>query len=134
MKVLMHSDGGANVGLGHASRCSALFAAFTRAGHLSQVLIEPSSELAEYLSRLEVPHIEGPANPASLCVQADRMKADVVIIDSYRWSETDFVELRQNGRPVVVFDDLGKRKLPVDAVINGAPSAFELPYKVLPHT
>lgn len=134
MNILLHADGGIGVGLGHASRCSALAIALRRQGHVASVLVDPSKGLVDYLSRLQVPVIEGPANSASLQVHADRLNAGVIVIDSYRWYATDFTDVRQNGRIVVAFDDEARRNLPVDAVINGAPAAVSLDYQTFPHT
>jgi len=134
MKVLLHADGGVNIGLGHASRCSALWAALSRAGHTANVLVEPSSGLAGYLSRLGVPCIEAHADPISVRAQADRMNADLLIVDSYRWSAMDFSAVRHRDRPIVAFDDEPSRQLPVDAIINGAPGVTSLSYETSPHT
>jgi spore coat polysaccharide biosynthesis predicted glycosyltransferase SpsG len=66
-------------------------------------------------------------------VAALAMEADCVVIDSYRWTEADFHGVRGNWT-VVAFDDEAVRKLPVDAVINGASAATELRYKTSSNT
>ena len=134
MKVLFHADGGVGVGLGHASRCRGLVGALLRAGHVAKVLVEASSGLASNLSQFQVPIIEGSSEPVAFGREADRMGADVMVIDSYRWGASDFTVLRNGKRFIVAFDDEARRELPVDAIINGAPIASRLSYKALPHT
>ena len=134
MRVLLHPDGGSGIGLGHASRCGALAGILQVEGHAASVLVDPSSGLADYLYRMQVTVLEDFASPGELIGHAERLKANVVVIDSYRWSAADFAAIRQKTRLVAAFDDEAKRSLPVDAVINGAPRAERLAYRTLPHT
>jgi spore coat polysaccharide biosynthesis predicted glycosyltransferase SpsG len=63
---------------------------------------------------------------------AARLKADVLVIDSYEVREDCFSKLR--GPVIVVIDDLADRALPVDVVVNGAPLAHELRYQTASRT
>lgn len=134
MKVLLHADGGAGVGLGHATRCSALSAALVRDGQSTRIAVTAASDLAGFLSRLGASTVESPADSGSIVERALAFGADAVVIDSYRWAASDFAHVRERGLPVVAFDDEGRRRLPVDAVVNGAPAATDLSYDVLPLT
>jgi UDP-2,4-diacetamido-2,4,6-trideoxy-beta-L-altropyranose hydrolase len=134
MRVLIHPDGGTNIGLGHASRCSAIANALIRLGHEIRVLVEPESRLAEYLSRFQLPVIEGLTSSAGIQAQADQFIADLIVVDSYRWVEADFKAIRCRGRFIVAFDDTARIRLPIDAVINGAPGAVNLQYQSLAET
>jgi UDP-2,4-diacetamido-2,4,6-trideoxy-beta-L-altropyranose hydrolase len=134
MKILLHADGGAGVGLGHASRCSALVGALQRRGYDPSVLVEPDSGLGDYLAKLKVPVIQGKTGVEDFLAIAYHLHAVACIVDSYRWATRDLVAIRTDRRPVIVFDDDAKRDLPVDAIINGAPSAEQLKYRNLPIT
>jgi UDP-2,4-diacetamido-2,4,6-trideoxy-beta-L-altropyranose hydrolase len=134
MKVLLHADGGVGVGLGHASRCSALVGALQRRDFEPSVLIEPDSELGDYLTKLNVPIIQGKTGAKDFLAIADHLHAVACIVDSYRWTAKDLNAIRTDKRPVIVFDDEAKRNLPVDAIINGAPTAEQLRYQTLPNT
>lgn len=59
-----------------------------------------------------------------------RVRAQGLIVDSYRLSEEHFRLLGQADRLLVCFDDTAERYLDVDLVINGAPSAPSLEYRV----
>lgn len=60
----------------------------------------------------------------------------VIIIDSYAFRESYFKKFGQNGKKVVVIDDLADRKLPVEIIINQNIYANKEMYKgrVLPET
>lgn len=103
-------------------------------GHQVSVLVEPESGLADYLCRFQVPVIEGLSNSIQLQARSDELRVDVIVIDSYRWLEADFMAVRRRGCRVVTFDDEARRRLPVDAVINGALAGPHLAYRTLPHT
>lgn len=134
MRVLIHADGGPGIGLGHASRCSALSSALRRRGHAACIAVTRASGLASYLHGVDAPAIEAGDDPESLRAQVRDLEAHAVVIDSYKWRADDFAALRLDRRPVVAFDDEGKWSMPVDVVINGAPIAESLAYDVLPDT
>lgn len=134
MTFVLHADGGTGIGLGHASRCGALSAALQRQGHVSRLVVDPSSGLGDYVRRLGVTAIEAGSDGAGVRQLAQTLGAHAVIVDSYRWTRDDFVALRPANCPVVAFDDEARGVLPVDGLINGAPAAAALAYDVLPHT
>lgn len=129
MRVLLHADGGKGVGLGHASRCVALVSALRRAGHEALIVVDPVTGLGTFLDQQACRYREGSATPEGLWQQAVQFEASVIVVDSYRWLAADFESLRR-GWPIVAFDDEAIRELPVDAVINGAPVAERLVYRI----
>jgi UDP-2,4-diacetamido-2,4,6-trideoxy-beta-L-altropyranose hydrolase len=133
MNVLLHADGGPGVGLGHASRCSALAAALVRAGHRAVVAVDPTLGLDDYLEKRGAQAIACPANAQALRDEAQRRGTDLIVIDSYRWLAPDFLALAGDWS-IVAFDDEATRELPVDGIINGAPTAESLAYKAVPDT
>ena len=126
LPVALCPDGGANVGLGHAMRCCALADAMDKLGFTARVFIDPDAGLGDYL------HKRGWCPQFSRHSEEDLLNAvsgaKVVVFDSYR---IDIVRLANSLRPntyVVCFDDFGEKKVPVDVVINGSPSADRMDY------
>jgi spore coat polysaccharide biosynthesis predicted glycosyltransferase SpsG len=133
MRVLLHADGGSGVGLGHASRCAALANALGRAGHAAFIAVAPASGLEAYLEGLGARAIPASGEADAIQALAGNLGAEVLVIDSYRWREGDFLRLK-DIRKRIAFDDIADRALPVDAIINGAAAADRLNYRVMPHT
>jgi UDP-2,4-diacetamido-2,4,6-trideoxy-beta-L-altropyranose hydrolase len=130
MNVLIHADGGPGVGLGHVARCSALANAFSRGGHRAVVALDPARGLADYVQRQGAAVMPSGATALEVRDAARAMGADCLVVDSYRWSDDDFRGARGDWS-LVAFDDQAVRELPVDAVINGAPSAAKLLYRTV---
>lgn len=128
MNVLIHADGGPGVGLGHVARCSALATAFLRSGHHAVVAVDAAHGLADYVERQGVAVMPSGSTAFELRDTARAIAADCLVVDSYQWSGDDFRIARGNWS-LVAFDDQAVRKLPVDAVINGAPGAAKLSYR-----
>lgn len=133
MNIFLHADGGPGIGLGHASRCSALAATLVREGHHSIIAVDPSLGLREFIERQGAHVIECKSDCVTIRDEAEKSAADIVVIDSYRWQSSDFYALRGDWS-VVAFDDEATRELPVQGIINGAPAAEQLKYKALPST
>jgi UDP-2,4-diacetamido-2,4,6-trideoxy-beta-L-altropyranose hydrolase len=126
VKVLLHADGGRGVGLGHASRSAALAHALRRKGHHAIIVVESKAALGEFFSAQSL-LVDSATEPLARLHEL-AAGADAVVIDSYRATESQLDSLRRMGRPVAIFDDDARRKLPADAVINGAPGAPRLAY------
>lgn len=133
MKVLIHADGGPSIGLGHLARCSALANAFSRRGHHPVIAVDPSLGLAEFVEKLGAIAIPCEAQAAQLRQVSLDFGADTVVLDSYRLTTIDFRTM-QGPWSLVAFDDTAARKMPVDAVINGSPSAISMKYDTERHT
>jgi UDP-2,4-diacetamido-2,4,6-trideoxy-beta-L-altropyranose hydrolase len=133
MKVLIHVDGGPGVGLGHVTRCVALARQLSRQGHRVQIAFDPELGFVDYVVGQGIEALSCLATAGAVREAAIVIGADRVIIDSYRWTVDDFRAVK-GGWAVVAFDDEAVRELPVDAVINGAPSAVELCYRTTLNT
>jgi len=137
MNVLLHADGGSGVGLGHIARCAALAGALSRAGHRAAMALDPDM-LAEHPPHTlpgcrHVSVIACPREMSAVRKAARSLGADIAVIDSYRWSSDDLGSLAADV-VTAAFDDEATRDLPVDAIINGAPTAERLAYRTLPRT
>jgi len=127
MKVLLHADGGIGVGLGHVSRCVTISAALARAGHQALIVVDPERKLLEHVIRQGANGKDFGASAPDVREAALEFGANCIVIDSYRWTTSDFRAVKGDWT-VVAFDDQALRELPVDVVINGAPTAVELRY------
>jgi len=133
MKVLIHADGGPGVGLGHVMRCAALANQLSRQGHMALIALESALEISAHMLRHGVEVITCAATAGAIREVAIDMASNCIVIDSYRWTATDFCTLKGSWT-VVAFDDQALRELPVDVVINGAPAADELRYLTAENT
>ena len=133
MKVLIHADGGPGVGLGHVMRCAALANQLSRQGHMALIAVESALEISAHMLRHGVEVITCAATDGAIREVAIDMASNCIVIDSYRWTANDFFNLKGSWT-VVAFDDEALRELPVDAVINGAPTAIELRYLTTDNT
>jgi spore coat polysaccharide biosynthesis predicted glycosyltransferase SpsG len=133
MNVLIHADGGPGVGMGHVARCTSLANALSRRGHKAVVAVDPSCDLVAHVEKLGAMVMTSGAAAYQVSAAARAIEAEIVVVDSYRWSGDDFVAAR-GGWSLLAFDDEANRELPVEAVINGAPNAAELRYQTATHT
>jgi spore coat polysaccharide biosynthesis predicted glycosyltransferase SpsG len=133
MKILIHFDGGAGVGLGHMSRCVALAMQMQRAGHKVIILVDPSLRLSSFATSQGLDALEVPINASLIGNLADHIGADCLIVDSYKWCSKDFDAVKGKWL-VIAFDDDASRELPVDALINGSLAADTLEYKTSSNT
>lgn len=127
MRVLIHADGGENVGLGHISRSLTL--ANTFAQHRHKVILTVAADLQNIVEsvRHKAVTICITNSPADVAQLADTYNFDCLIIDSYRWTPQDVRAIRVSGF-TVAFDDEGKNDLPVNILVNGSPGAANLNY------
>jgi UDP-2,4-diacetamido-2,4,6-trideoxy-beta-L-altropyranose hydrolase len=133
MKVLLHADGGPGVGLGHVMRCAALAIQLIRKGHSALIAVDPDLELSGHLVGQGVGVLFCAATSDAIRGLAMAIEADCVVIDTKRWTAADFC-VAKGGWALVAFDDEAVRELSVDAVINGALAAAELPYQTAANT
>ena len=121
--LLIVTEGGSAIGLGHIRRCLTLAAALKRSA-IDVVFRVAGGEAAELLVRDAGFPVEPYGDPASVDEMA-ALDADAVLIDSYRATEQVF---RACHATTIVMDDLANRALPVDMVINTTIGAERLDY------
>lgn len=103
-EILIVCDAGPHVGLGHASRCSAL-ASELKARGLGVEVQSADPAMAEKVVSLPVGAYE------------DR-KATVIVMDGYRFSQQDRLARKLRARHLVLFDDLADTPFPADLIVN----------------
>jgi spore coat polysaccharide biosynthesis predicted glycosyltransferase SpsG len=128
--VAFVTEGAADVGLGHVSRCLALARALEGEGARATFLVPPEPGVAALLADrpVEVATRPWPTHPGDAIETLSTAAPDVVVVDSYKASPEFFRRLLALGAPVVAVDDIADRPLPVDVVVNGGVAAESLPY------
>ena len=129
--VVLVTEGGADVGLGHVSRCLAIARAARAEGARVSFITAPEPRVAALLGGVGA-EVVSQSWPADLTGALDALRGlapDAVVVDSYKATPTLFRALRPLGVSVVAVDDTAERALPVDAVVNGSIAAESLPYR-----
>ena len=113
MKIVMMTETGADVGLGHLARCSAIREALAELGAQAELLVsgdeggwlqEPGAALAR---------VQG---------------ADIALVDSYLAPASFYEEVARRAAVGVYLDDYLRLDYPRGVVVNGAVGAEDLPY------
>lgn len=126
MKVLILTEGGENIGLGHITRCISIYEAFEEIGALSQLIVN-GDETAQDLLRDKNCKVFDWLNDRKTLL-ATVKNADIVFIDSYL-ADCDLYETISNmARTAVYFDDDVRLNYPRGFVLNGAVLAEQMPY------
>lgn len=129
MKVAFRADGGEGIGLGHLTRCMALAEAF-KAKDVSSYFICRDDVTSTKLLRDQGYLVHTIPVGASV---SDEMKkclawiqdADIIIVDTYHYTQDMFEELVKKGKFVVSIDDKMERRQPVHLVIGNAYATRE---------
>ena len=128
-RIVFCVDAGDGVGLGHLRRCATLGAALRRR-HAAVRFAVPGAAGAEYLQRHGIEDVE--AQDLGAALAGDHEGDDVVVVDAYGVPGGELERVR--GARVAVIDDLADRELRVALVVNGAPHASDLRYRVAAET
>ena len=129
--VVLLTEGGAAVGLGHVSRCLAIARAALAEGARVAFIAPPEPAVAQLLAGVSgrVLALDWPADPAGAVAAVRELSAEAVVVDSYKATPDFLAALRATGAAVTAVDDTAERALPVDVVVNGGAGAAGLPYR-----
>jgi UDP-2,4-diacetamido-2,4,6-trideoxy-beta-L-altropyranose hydrolase len=130
-RVAFVTEGSAEVGLGHVSRCLALARAVGAEGARSILVAPADPRVASLAAHPPAAFVTWPwpDNPLGATDFLRALGAEAIVVDSYKASP-DFLGGLHGAAPVVVaIDDLADRPLPVDVVVNGSAAAESLPYR-----
>lgn len=118
MKVILLTEAGRNIGLGHLMRMSAIQAVLNEKGIDTLLLVD--SDLKIVLNSVPNDYVNWPENKKAILKYAK--KFETAIVDSYLASREYFSFLRENFKKIVVIDDYNRIIFPADMIIN--PNIF----------
>lgn len=143
--LLIRADGNARIGVGHLMRCLTVAQELAvREGHRKKICFvcadEESAGLAReqgFMSRIlgtDYRDMESelalwPGLAAELAKE-EKAKRPVILADSYYVTDSYLASLKRYGR-IVLMDDFGTHRYPVDCVINYNPCASLEAYREL---
>ena len=129
--VLFVTEGGAEVGLGHVTRCLAIARAAAAEGARAAFLTTPDPRLTALLDGIPATVLsrQWPDDPTAAIATAGELAPDAIVVDSYKATADFLAALRRVAPPVVAVDDVADRALPVDVVVNGGVAAESLAYR-----
>lgn len=126
-RIYLRGDGNSKLGYGHIAR---LLAVAEKLIGLTELIFcinyEESKEITNFISKLQC---------KLLFINNDQEffkilnKNDIVIIDGYSFSSLYFKNLKEVGAKVIYIDDLIRKDINVDAIINHTPGYRKNDYK-----
>jgi len=123
--VVVHANAGDDVGLGHLVRCTTLVRELRSRDIAATLRIKDDSDAVAFVRDEGIK--PKTSKPATLREDLLESPADVIVVDSYEFTSEDFDRLA-GTTTLVVFDELGDRRLPADLVINNNAYADEITY------
>lgn len=133
--VLLRTDAGSDIGLGHLQRCLSLAAALKREGVTSRVLMNENAETPAYLARFGFSaETVGAAvswsreDLAATVEAAARHGVQAVLVDARDVTAAYLDGLREAGCYVIIRDDTARFPFSCQLVLNGNADARRLRY------
>jgi UDP-2,4-diacetamido-2,4,6-trideoxy-beta-L-altropyranose hydrolase len=134
--IVIRTNGGSTIGLGHVRRCLSLAHALRQAG--ADVLFALNED-AHVINLVQSHNFR--SSTVSRNHDFDQTlqlihgwRASAVVSDSYEFDTDYFASLRSGVSLSAVIDDMADRLLPADVVVNAALNASSLIYRALPTT
>ena len=108
------TEGGADVGLGHLSRCAALARAAVADGARATFIVPEPLGAKPLLRGVRAEVLRSPwlVDPSDARETLTRLEPDAIVVDSYHPSP-DFLRSLRSIAQVVAVDDMADRSLPV---------------------
>ncbi|GAB4364327.1 MAG: UDP-2,4-diacetamido-2,4,6-trideoxy-beta-L-altropyranose hydrolase [Deltaproteobacteria bacterium] len=132
--MVLCTNGGEGIGLGHVRRCLSLARALATRGAECVFLVNEDPKIVPLIADAGFPvRVAGKRLSGSAGIVSEAGRFDRIVVDSYLLTTADFTALRSAGR-LVVLDDLADRDIPADLVVNPSPNAGALVYRSLPST
>jgi len=130
-RVAFRTSGGREIGLGHVRRCLSLALALRKRGTHCLFLVEGDPEACELVAAegFAVMRVRHEDDAGEAVRQCKAHRTGIIVVDSYAFATSYFLELCEAGLMVAVVDDLADRELPVHLVVNGSAGADRLRYR-----
>ena len=128
-RILLRTDGGAGIGLGHVQRCLSLATALQQGGATCFFLVHGDDAAVarirerSFAGELLDAEPGSSSDTAATIEQAHRMDCDAVIVDSYLTGADLLAAVRDAGRYTIAIDDLNRFRHPCQMVVSFGPHA-----------
>ncbi len=125
-QVLILTEGGKDVGLGHLSRCSALYQAFAQKGASPVLVVNGEEHILDFIPGLQC-HIQ-PWLDKDVLLSLLQETPDIAVVDSYLAGEDLYQIIARKCKVAVYMDDNKRMDYPPGIVVNSAGNAEALGY------
>ncbi len=125
MNIKIFTEAGKNIGLGHISRCSALYNEAINQGHTVDFYVYSDLENIKLLDKIE--HIKTKWLDIDY-LKSQVRKDDYCIIDSYLADKKILEFISNNSKNTIFIDDNNRIKYPKGIVINPSLNIGEIKY------
>ena len=137
MNVAFRVDGGENIGMGHIQRCLALASELKKKNAEVIFIFQKNNKIKRKIEKQgfgrtelkEKMSLKEDLGETSKIIREENI--NILITDSYTFTQNYLVEIKKKVRFLVSIDDLGKFPFPSDIVINQNIYAQELDYQPL---
>ncbi len=126
MKVFILTEGSRSAGLGHVSRCTALYQAFEAAGLSPRLIVSGDETAASLLAGRSYDLFDWKEDTGRLLGMT--AGADIVVIDSYLAGPGLYREISETAGTAVYIDDDLRIDYPAGIVVNGTVFAERFGY------
>lgn len=126
-KILIRTDGSAQIGLGHVVRCISLAHMLKTKFDICFFLLAPSAKIIRILD-------ENFFSFVSLSSENDFFKVinkdDIVVLDGYHFNINYQKQVKQRGAKLVYIDDLHDKEYVADVILNHVPGISKEVYNI----
>jgi UDP-2,4-diacetamido-2,4,6-trideoxy-beta-L-altropyranose hydrolase len=126
MKICILTEGGANIGFGHITRCTSIYQAFEEYSITPLMIVNGDDSTTTVLNKFNHIILNWHNNKKKLFNLLQNH--DVVIIDSYLADKILYKEIANKVKIAVYIDDTLRIDYPAGIIINPALNAQNLPY------
>lgn len=126
MKVKILTEGGGNMGLGHLSRCSALYTEILKRNVMVEFIVYGNVGEVDFLKGISITNI----NWMDKKYLVESISAeDYVIVDSYKAELKLYQYIARLSKRVLYIDDIGRLDYPEGIILNPSLDISAIPYK-----
>ncbi len=126
MKVKILTEGGGNMGLGHLSRCSALYTEILKRNVMVEFIVYGNIGEVDFLKGIPITNI----NWMDKKYLMESISAEeYVIVDSYKAELKIYQHISKLAQRVLYIDDIGRLDYPQGIILNPSLDISAIPYK-----
>lgn len=125
--VYIFTEGGSQVGLGHITRCAALYDEFERRGQFPLFLIYGERSVGEVIGKRNYRIDNWIERWSEYFAEEDSLKK-YCIIDSYLADKTVYEGIQKKSRKALFLDDTNRIEYPPGMIVNPSMFGDSIPY------